>query len=136
MSKVNDIVESIVGLTIKELAELFEVLKEKFGVADNMLQFGGAAPAASTGGSEAAAVIDPNKKVSLVLSSLGGESKLSFIKAMKEALGTSITEASTKFAEASAGNATILQSDLARKDAEEIVAKLKAHMASATIDIK
>lgn len=136
MSKVNDAIAIIEGLTVTELVQLFNKLKEVFEITDNMLQVG-AAPAGGNGASaETATAVDPNKKVSLVLSNIGGESKIAFIKAMKEVFNTAITEASAKFTEASAGTAVILQSDLSRKDAEDIQAKLKTLMAAATVDIK
>lgn len=136
MSKVHDAIKIIKELTVTELIQLFGELKETFGITEDMLQVGSSSSADSDESKATTAAVDPNKKVSLVLSNIGGESKLAFIKAMKEVLSMSLSDAGAKFTEASAGTSTVLQSDLARKDAEEMITKFKTHLATATIEIK
>lgn len=136
MSKVHDAIKIIKELTVTELIQLFGELKETFGITEDMLQVGSGSAATDNEETKSVEAVDPNKKVSLVISNIGGESKLAFIKAMKEVLSMSLSDAGAKFTEASAGTSVILQSDLARKDAEAMITKFKTQLATATIDIK
>jgi ribosomal protein L7/L12 len=137
MNKVNNAIQTIKEFTVAELIEFFGALKEAFGITEDMLSVGsGSASAASDEDASAAAAIDPNKKVSIVVTNVGTESKLAFIKATKELLSMSLADAGAKFTELSGGNNAILQSDLTRKNAEELIGKLKALLATATIEIK
>ena len=133
MNKVHEAIKMIKEFNVTELVQFFNELKETFGVTEDMLQVG-AAPVVED--DSQTTVVDPNKKVSIVISEIGQETKLAFIKTMKELFALSMSEAGAKFIEISNGNITILKSDLTRKESEEIMVKLKVQLATAAFDIK
>ena len=86
MADVKTLAESLVGLTVKEVQELAEVLKTQYGIEP-----AAAAVVVSAGGGEAAAV---EEKTSFnVILKASGANKLAIVKIVKELTGLGLKEA-------------------------------------------
>ena len=118
MSDLNKIIEDLSKLTVVEAAELSKQLEEKWGVAAAVA----AAPAAA-GGGEAAA------EFTVFLSSFG-EKKINVIKEVRAITGLGLKEAKD-LVEAAPKE---VKAGVAKKDAEEMKAKLEA--AGAKVELK
>jgi large subunit ribosomal protein L7/L12 len=79
MSKVQNIIEEIKGLSLLEASELVKALEEAFGVSAAAATMA-AAPAAGGGGAAAAAPAEEKTEFSVVLTAVGGN-KIGVIKA-------------------------------------------------------
>lgn len=124
MSKVEELVDQISGLSLVEAAELKEALEEKFGVSASapVMVAGGA------GGGEAAAE-EEKDSFDVELTEIG-DSKLNVIKAVREITGLGLKEAKEKVE-----SAPVVVKDGASKDeAEEIKGKLEE--AGAKVSLK
>ncbi len=86
MADVKTLAESLVGLTVKEVQELAEVLKTQYGIEP-----AAAAVVVSGGGGEAAAV-EEKTAFNVILKS-GGANKLAVVKIVKELTGLGLKEA-------------------------------------------
>lgn len=122
--KVQDMLKAIDELTVAQLVELVEGIKDKYGVDPQPAVAVAAAPAA---GGEAAAAEQTEFKV--VLNS-AGQSKISVIKLVKEEFGLSLKDAKVKVEEAPV--ALLEGADKAK--AEEVAAKLKEAGADASVE--
>lgn len=123
--KVGEIIETIGGLTVLELAELVKALEEKFGVsaaAPVMM----AGPAAGGGEAEAAA---EQTEFSVVLTA-AGDKKIQVIKVVREITSLGLKEAKALVDEAPKP----VKEGVAKAEAEEIQKKLQE--AGATVEIK
>ncbi|MBP3227839.1 MAG: 50S ribosomal protein L7/L12 [Bacteroidaceae bacterium] len=87
MADIKALAEELVNLTVKEVNELANVLKEEYGIEPAAAAVAVAAPAA--GGAEAAA---EKTEFDVVLKSAGA-AKLQVVKAVKEACGLGLKEA-------------------------------------------
>ncbi|MDR1615785.1 MAG: 50S ribosomal protein L7/L12 [Syntrophomonadaceae bacterium] len=91
MSKVQEVIEVVKGLTVLELSELVKALEEEFGVS-------AAAPvavaAAPTGGGGEAEAAEEQTEFDVILSS-AGEKKINVIKVVREITGLGLKEAKT-----------------------------------------
>ena len=86
MADVKTLAENLVGLTVKEVQELAEVLKTQYGIEP-----AAAAVVVSAGGGEAAAV---EEKTSFnVILKAAGANKLAIVKIVKELTGLGLKEA-------------------------------------------
>jgi len=85
MSDVNTIAESLVNLTVKQVQDLAEILKTKYGIEP------AAAVVVSAGGGEAAAV-EEKTSFNVILKSAGAN-KLAIVKIVKELTGLGLKEA-------------------------------------------
>jgi large subunit ribosomal protein L7/L12 len=86
MSDVNTLAESLVSLTVKQVQDLAEILKTKYGIEP-----AAAAVVVSAGGGEAAAV---EEKTSFnVILKAAGPNKLAIVKIVKELTGLGLKEA-------------------------------------------
>ena len=86
MADVKALAENLVGLTVKEVQELAEVLKTQYGIEP-----AAAAVVVSAGGGEAAAV---EEKTSFnVILKAAGANKLAIVKIVKELTGLGLKEA-------------------------------------------
>jgi large subunit ribosomal protein L7/L12 len=86
MSKVEDVIEIVKGLTVLELSELVKALEEEFGVS-------AAAPVAvAAAGPVAAPVAEEQSEFDVILTS-AGEKKINVIKVVKEVTGLGLKEA-------------------------------------------
>ncbi|MBQ9427676.1 MAG: 50S ribosomal protein L7/L12 [Paludibacteraceae bacterium] len=88
MADVKAIAEQLVNLTVKEVNELAQVLKEEYGIEPAAAAVAVAAPAAA---GEAAAV-EEKTSFDVVLKSAGAQ-KLQVVKAVKEQTGLGLKEA-------------------------------------------
>lgn len=87
MADIKAIAETLVNLTVKEVSELKEVLKEEYGIEPAAAAVAVAAPAAG-----AAAEAEEKTSFDVVLKSFGS-AKLAVVKAVKEHAGLGLKEA-------------------------------------------
>ena len=123
--KVGEIIESISGLTVLELAELVKELEEKFGVsAAAPVMMAGAAPA---GGSEEAEEEQDSVDVILVGP---GDKKIQVIKVVRQLTSLGLKEAKALVDEAPKP----VREGVTKQEAEEVQSQLVE--AGATVEIK
>ncbi len=87
MADVKKLAEELVNLTVKDVQELAQVLKEEYGIEP-------AAAAVAVAGPAAAVEAAPAEQTEFdVILTSAGQAKLGVIKAVKEALGLGLKEA-------------------------------------------
>src|SRR6059058_766908 len=91
MSKVQNIIEEIKGLTLLEASELVKGLEEVFGVSAAAAAVA-AAPAAGGGAAAAAAPAEEKTEFNVILTAVGGN-KIGVIKAVREVTSLGLKEA-------------------------------------------
>jgi large subunit ribosomal protein L7/L12 len=124
MSKVNEILESVKGLTVLELSELVKAFEVEFGVSAS-------APAAVAGAAAAAVVEEAEEKTEFDVMILScGASKISVIKVVREATGLGLKEAKDLVDNAPKA----VKEKISKDDAEALKAKLVE--AGATAEVK
>ena len=121
MPDLNKIIEDLSSLTVAEAADLSKQLEEKWGVS----AMTAAAPAAAAGGDEAAEKDD----FTIMLIS-AGDKKINVIKEVRAATSLGLKEAKDLVE----GAPKEVKSGVAKKEAEEIKAKLEA--AGAKVELK
>ena len=126
-TKIEDVLESIKGMTLIELKELNDAIKEEFGVTAMAPMAMAAAPAAGGGGA-AAAVEEEKSEFNVVLKDFGAN-KINVIKAVREVTALGLKEAKD-LVEAAPTN---VKEGVDKAEAESIKAKLTE--AGATVDI-
>jgi len=89
MADLKDFAEQLVNLTVKEVNELADILKEEYGIEPAAAAVAVAGPAAG-GGDEGGA--EEKSEFDVVLNSPGG-SKLAVVKLVKELTGLGLKEA-------------------------------------------
>ena len=114
--KVDDLLNSIDQLTVAQLVELVEAIKDKYGVDPQPAMAVAAAPAAGAGAEAAAEKTEFN-----VMLKGAGASKINVIKLVKDVLGLSIKEAKEKVD----GAPVALLEGVDKAKAEEVAAQLK-----------
>lgn len=124
MSKQEDILEAIAGLSVLELSELITAMEDKFGVSAAAAAVAVAAPAA--GGGEAAAEKD---EFDVVLGGFG-DNKVAVIKAVRGATGLGLKEAK----EMVEGAPATIKEGVAKAEAEELKKTLEE--AGASVELK
>ena len=124
MSKQEDILEAIAGLSVLELSELITAMEDKFGVSAAAAAVAVAAPA--DGGGEAAAEKD---EFDVVLTGFG-DNKVAVIKAVRGATGLGLKEAK----EMVEGAPAALKEGVAKAEAEELKKTLEE--AGASVELK
>ncbi|QNO14800.1 50S ribosomal protein L7/L12 [Alkalicella caledoniensis] len=124
MSKVQEILETIKGLTVLELSELVKACEEEFGVSAAAPVAMAAAPAA--GGPAAA---EEQTEFDVILTS-GGDKKVQVIKAVREITGLGLKEAK----EVVDGAPKPIKEKVSKEDAEAIKAKITE--AGGTAEVK
>ena len=123
--KVGEIIETIGGLTVLELAELVKALEDKFGVSAAAPVMMGAMLAGDDAGEAAVA----QTEFDVVLTG-PGDKKIQVIKVVREITSLGLKEAKALVDEAPKA----VKEAVAKAEAEEILAKLQA--AGATAEIK
>ena len=123
--KVGEIIETIGGLTVLELAELVKALEDKFGVSAAAPVMMGAMPA----GDDADEAAVEQTEFDVVLTG-PGDKKIQVIKVVREITSLGLKEAKALVDEAPKA----VKEAVAKAEAEEILAKLQA--AGATAEIK
>lgn len=126
MANVQELVETVKGMTVLELNELVKALQEEFGVSAMAM----AAPAAAAGPAPAAAE-EVEEKVSfdVILASVG-DKKINVIKAVREVTSLGLKEAKDLVESAPQP----IKSGVNKEEAESLKAKIEAE--GATVEIK
>ena len=119
-----EILEAIESMTLLQVKELVDEMKEKFGVTGAIAVAGGAA-----GGAAAAAEVEEKTEFDVVLKSFGAN-KLNVIKVVRAELGLGLKEAKDAVESAP----TTLKEGISKEDAEKLAAVFKE--AGAEIEIK
>lgn len=125
MSKVEDVLGIVKEMTVLELNELVKAFEEEFGVS-------AAAPvavAAAPGAAPAEAQAEEKSEFDVILSS-AGDKKINVIKVVREITGLGLKEAKELVDSAPKP----IKEGIAKKDAEEIKAKLEE--VGATVELK
>ena len=121
VDKFSDIIEKVEKLSVLELSELVKAMEEKFGVSAAM-------PVVSSAGGADAEVEE--KSTFTVELKTTGEQKIQVIKVLREAIGLGLKEAK----DLTDAAPKVVKEGLAKKDAEELKAKLEG--AGATVELK
>lgn len=124
MSKVQEVIELVKGLTVLELAELVKALEEEFGVSAAAPVAVAAAPAAA-----AAEPVEEQTEFDVILTAIG-EKKVNVIKVVRELTALGLKEAKDLVDSAPAP----IKEKITKQEAEEIKAKLEA--AGGTAQVK
>lgn len=126
MADINKFIDEISNMTVLELNELVKALEEKFGVSAAAPVAVAAAPAA---GAAAAAPADEEKtEFNVVLKDVGAK-KIDVIKVVRGFTGLGLVEA-----KAAVEKGGVLKENVAKEEAEKIVAELKAAGATAVME--
>ena len=88
MADLKDFAEKLVNLTVKEVSELSDILKEQYGIEPAAAAVAVAGPAAAT----ASAEVDEKSEFDVILKAAGG-SKLAVVKLVKELTGLGLKDA-------------------------------------------
>ena len=123
MADINAIVEEIKALSLLEVKELTDALKETFGV--EAIAMG--APAAGAGA--AAAEVEEKTEFDVVLASFDASAKIKVIKAVREITGQGLKEAKETVESAP----STIQEGVAKDKAEEIKKTLEDAGAAVTL---
>ncbi|MGS2763627.1 50S ribosomal protein L7/L12 [Sinomicrobium oceani] len=89
MADLKDFAEQLVNLTVKEVNELADILKEEYGIEPAAAAVAVAGGGAAAGGGEAA---EEKTEFDVILKAAGG-SKLAVVKLVKELTGLGLKEA-------------------------------------------
>jgi large subunit ribosomal protein L7/L12 len=126
MANLEEMIKSIEGMTVMELADLVKALEEKFGVSANMPMMA-AAPAAGAAGAAPAA--EEKSTFTVVLASAGAN-KIAVIKEVRTITSLGLKEAKDLVD----GAPKPVKEGATKDEAEEIKKKLVA--AGATVELK
>lgn len=126
MSKINEIIEAVKGLTVLELADLVKAFEEEFGVSAAAPMAVAAAPAAGAG---AAAEAVEQTEFDVILAA-HGEKKINVVKAVREITGLGLKESKELVDNAPKP----VKEKVSKEEAESIKAKLTE--AGATVEVK
>ncbi len=124
MADVKSLAETLVGLTVKEVQELADVLKTEYGIEP-----AAAAVVVASGDGGGAAAAEEKTSFDVVLVS-GGASKLNVVKIVKELTGLGLKEAKDLVD----GAPKPVKEGVSKAEADELAAKLKD--AGAEVEIK
>ena len=125
MADVKTLAEQLVGLTVKEVQELADVLKTQYGIEP-----AAAAVVVAAGGDGGSAAAAEEKTSFDVILKSGGASKLNVVKIVKELTGLGLKEAKDLVD----GAPKAVKEGISRAEADELAAKLKD--AGADVEIK
>ncbi len=125
MADLKEIAEQLVNLTVKDVSELADILKEEYGIEPAAAAVAVAGPAAA--GGDAGAAEKTEFDIHLVSA---GAAKLAVVKEVKNLLGVGLKEAKGLVDEAPA----TIKEGVAKADAESIKAALEA--AGAEVELK
>ena len=126
MADINKFIEEIGNMTVIELNELVKALEEKFGVSAAAPVAVAAAPAA--GAAAAAPAAEDKTEFNVVLKDVGAK-KIDVIKVVRAFTGLGLVEA-----KAAVEKGGVLKENVAKEEAEKIVADLKAAGATAAME--
>ena len=126
MSKINEVIEIVKGLTVLELNELVKAFEEEFGVSAAAPVAVAAAPAA---GAAPAAAAEEQSEFDVILAS-AGDKKINVFKVVRELTGLGLKEAKDLVD----GAPKPVKEKISKEDAEAVKAKLEE--AGAKVEIK
>lgn len=126
MSKVQEIIDAVKGLTVLELAELVKALEEEFGVSAAAPVAMAVAPGAAA---PAEAPAEEQTEFDVILKA-AGDKKINVIKVVREITALGLKEAKALVDEAPKP----VKEKVSKEEAESIKAKLEE--AGATVEIK
>ncbi len=126
MADVKKFIEEIKGMTVLELNELVKALEEEFGVSAAAPVAVAAAPAA--GAAPAAAAAEEKTEFNVVLKDAGAK-KIDVIKVVRAFTGLGLVEA-----KAAVEKGGVLKENVAKEEAEKVLADLKAAGATAVLE--
>jgi large subunit ribosomal protein L7/L12 len=115
MADIKALAESLVGLTVKEVQELADVLKAEYGIEP-----AAAAVVVAAGGGDGAAAVEEKTSFNVILKS-GGASKLNVVKIVKDLTGLGLKEAKDLVD----GAPKPVKEGVSKAEADEIAGKLK-----------
>ncbi|MDB5231828.1 MAG: ribosomal protein [Chitinophagaceae bacterium] len=125
MADVKNLAEQLVGLTVKQVQELADVLKSEYGIEP------AAAAVVMSGGGDGAAAAAPVEQTAFdVILKAAGASKLNVVKIVKEITGLGLKEAKDLVD----GAPKPIKEGVSKGEADEAAAKLKD--AGADVEIK
>lgn len=127
MSKVEELVESLSGLTVLDMAKLKEMLEEKWGVKAAAAAVAVAAPAA--GGDAAAGSDSESTEFEVTLAEAPADKKIAIIKVVRDVTGLGLKEAKELVESAP----KVLKESAFKTEADEIVKKFADAGAKATL---
>ena len=125
MSKVNEVMEIVKGMTVLELAELVKALEEEFGVSAAPVAAAVAVPAAGV----EAAPEDEKDEFDVILTA-AGDKKIQVIKVVRELTGLGLKEAKDLVD----GAPKPIKEKISKEDAESIKAKIEE--AGGSVELK
>ncbi len=125
MADIKKLAEELVNLTVKEVNELANVLKEEYGIEPAAAAVAVAAPAAGAGAAAAA----EQTEFDVILKSAGA-AKLGVVKAVKENAGLGLKEAKELVDKAPCA----IKEKVSKDEAEALKAKLEE--AGAEVELK
>lgn len=125
MADIKVLAEELVNLTVKEVQELAQVLKEEYGIEPAVAQV---AVAAADGGAAGGAAEQSEFNVILVSA---GQAKLGVVKAVKDITGLGLKEAKDLVDKAPDA---VIKEKVSKAEAEEIKAALEE--AGAEVEVK
>ncbi|MCL1851615.1 MAG: 50S ribosomal protein L7/L12 [Peptococcaceae bacterium] len=129
MSKIDDILGMIEGLTVLELSELSKAFEEKFGVTAAAPMVMAGAPAAGGGSAAAASDESEQTEFDVILTNVGA-TKMTVIKVVNEVTGAGLKGAK----EIVDAVPKAIKEKVSRDEADSMKAKLEE--AGATVEIK
>ena len=124
MADLKAFAEELVNLTVKEVNELAQILKDEYGIEP-----AAAAVAVAAGPAAGGAVAEEKSSFDVILKSAGAQ-KLAVVKAVKELTGLGLKEAKDLVD----GAPKAVKEQVKKEDAEAIKKQLEA--AGATVEIK
>ncbi|MGI9952819.1 50S ribosomal protein L7/L12 [Moorellaceae bacterium AZ2] len=127
MSKVAEIIETVKGMTVLELAELVKALEEEFGVSAAAPVAVAAAPGPAAAPAEAPA--EEQTEFDVILKA-AGDKKINVIKVVREITGLGLKEAKDLVD----GAPKPVKEKVSKEEAENIKKKLEE--AGATVEVK
>ena len=124
MADIKAIAEELVNLTVKEVNELAQVLKDEYGIEP-----AAAAVAVAAGPAAAAEAVEEKTSFDVVLAEVGS-AKLAVVKAVKEACGLGLKEAKDLVD----GAPSTIKEGLSKEEAENL--KKAIEEAGAKVELK
>jgi large subunit ribosomal protein L7/L12 len=119
-NKIQQVIETIEGLTVTELAELVKALKDRFGVTSPAYAAAGAAPAA--GGAAAAAEAKAEEQTEFTVRILSvGDKKIQVLKELRALTQLGLKEAKDIIDQAPG----VVKENVSKEEADKIKAKLE-----------
>lgn len=122
MSKINEILEIVKGMTVLELSELVKALEEEFGVS-------AAAPVVVAPAAAEAVVVEEKDEFDVILTG-SGDKKIQVIKVVRELTGLGLKEAK----ELVDGAPNPVKEKVSKEEAEAVKAKIEE--AGGSVELK